>query len=117
MWLSGKGLVWIWLRGKGLVWIWLTWEGLVCNSPWRELIMRRGRSRRRSKIFKGIRKGGGGFWGSWLRGPYGFIRVPSGQENLSCGALGTQIRVGVQGPKALNVWDLRPFASLSAKII
>ena len=28
-----------------------------------------------------------------------------------------QIRAGAQGPKALNVWDLRPFASPSAKII
>ena len=46
-----------------------------------------------------------------------WVRVPSDQENLSCGALGTQIRVGAQGPKALNVWDLRPFASPSAKII
>ena len=45
------------------------------------------------------------------------VRVPSGQENLSCGALGTQIRAGAQGPKALKVWDLRPFASPSAKII
>ena len=65
---------------------------------------------------QGIRKGGRGFWGSWLRRPFG-LRVPLGQKNLSCGALGTQIRAGAQGPRALNVWNLRPFASPSAKII
>ena len=52
------------------------------------------RRRRRSKIFRRIRKGGRGFWGSWLRRPY-----RSGQENLSCGALGTQIRVEHKAPK------------------
>ena len=43
------------------------------NSTVWELIRRRRRRRRsprRSKIFRGIRKGGRGFWGSWLRRPY-----------------------------------------------
>ena len=35
------------------------------------MMMRRRRRRRRIKIFRGIRKGGRGFWGSWLRRPYG----------------------------------------------
>lgn len=77
------------MRGKRSGW----------SSPGRELIRRRGRG---SKIFRGIRKGGGRFWGSRLRRPDGF-RVPSGQENLGCGALRAQIGAGAQGPKALNV--------------
>jgi hypothetical protein len=90
------------LRGEGQGWSSCLWE-LV-------------RRRRGSKIFRGIRKGAGRFWGSRLMRPDGF-KVPSGEENLGCGALGAQIWVGAQGPKALNVGDLRLFASPSAKII
>ena len=55
----------IWLRGEGRGWSSHRWELI------RRRRRRRRKRRRRIKIFRGIRKGGRGFWGSWLRRPYG----------------------------------------------